>query len=99
MYPDRVDLGLGRAPGTDQLTAAAIRPDRNQKVHNFPKEVAALQTYLSAENRHAKVRAIPGEGTDIPIWIPGSSTDSASLAASRGLPYAFPSHLDRKSVV
>src|SRR5690625_1594984 len=92
LCPARVDLGLGRAPGPDQFAAAAIRPDRIQKVHNFPEEVAALQTYLSAENRHAKVRTIPGEGTDIPIWILGSSTDSAYLAASLGLPYAFASH-------
>lgn len=92
MYPGRIDLGLGRAPGTDQLTATAIRPDRIQKVHQFPEDVAALQTYFSAENKHAKVRAIPGEGTDVPLWILGSSTDSAYLAGKLGLPYAFASH-------
>lgn len=92
LYPGRIDLGLGRAPGTDQLTAMAIRGDRFAAVNNFPQEVVKLQTYFSAENSTAKVRAIPGEGLDVPIWILGSSTDSAHLAASMGLPYAFASH-------
>lgn len=92
LYPGRIDLGLGRAPGTDQLTAMAIRGDRFAAVNNFPQEVVKLQTYFSAENSNAKVRAIPGEGLDVPIWILGSSTDSAHLAASMGLPYAFASH-------
>lgn len=92
LYPGRIDLGLGRAPGTDQLTAMAIRGDRFAAVNNFPQEVKKLQTYFSAENRNAKVRAIPGEGLEIPIWILGSSTDSAHLAAAMGLPYAFASH-------
>jgi len=92
LYPGRIDLGLGRAPGTDQLTAMAIRGDRFAAVNNFPQEVRKLQTYFSEENRHAKVRAIPGEGLEIPIWILGSSTDSAHLAAAMGLPYAFASH-------
>jgi luciferase family oxidoreductase group 1 len=92
LYPGRIDLGLGRAPGTDQLTAIAIRGDRFAAVNNFPQDVVKLQTYFSAENSNAKVRAIPGEGLDVPIWILGSSTDSAHLAASMGLPYAFASH-------
>jgi luciferase family oxidoreductase group 1 len=92
MYPDRIDLGLGRAPGTDQTTAHAIRPNRMQEVYNFPDNVAQLQKYLSKENSDSKVRAFPGEGTEIPIWILGSSTDSAHLAAKLGLPYAFASH-------
>jgi luciferase family oxidoreductase group 1 len=92
MYPDRIDLGLGRAPGTDQLTAMAIRGERFNAAHDFPTDVRKLQTYLSADNQYAKVRAIPGEGTDVPIWILGSSTDSAHLAAAYGLPYAFASH-------
>lgn len=92
MYPGRIDLGLGRAPGTDQTTAHAIRPDRMREVYNFPKNVELLKKYLSGENSEAKVRAFPGEGTDIPIWILGSSTDSAHLAAKLGLPYAFASH-------
>ncbi|MCH2450958.1 MAG: LLM class flavin-dependent oxidoreductase [Gracilimonas sp.] len=91
MYPGRIDLGLGRAPGTDQVTAHAIRPNRMQEVYNFPDNVAQLQKYLSKENE-GKVRAFPGEGTEIPIWILGSSTDSAHLAAKLGLPYAFASH-------
>ena len=91
IYPNRIDLGLGRAPGSDQLTAMALR--RNQETaHNFPEDIRQLQTYFSDENRDAKVRAFPGEGLDIPIWILGSSTDSAYLAAEMGLPYAFASH-------
>ena len=92
IYPNRVDLGLGRAPGTDQLTANAIRPDRMHRVQEFPQLVQQLQKYLSKDNRDSKVRAFPGEGTEVPIWLLGSSTDSAFLAAEMGLPYAFASH-------
>jgi len=92
IYPNRVDLGLGRAPGTDQLTASAIRPDRMQQVQNFPQNVRELQKYLSSDNSESKVRAFPGEGTEVPIWLLGSSTDSAFLAAELGLPYAFATH-------
>lgn len=92
IYPNRVDLGLGRAPGTDQATAQAIRPDRMQQVHSFPDNVKQLQRYLSAENNTSSIRAIPGEGTEVPLWILGSSTDSAHLAAALGLPYVFASH-------
>lgn len=92
LFPGRIDLGLGRAPGTDQLTAMAIRGDRFNAANNFPQDVQKLQTYFSSDNQYAKVRAIPGEGLDVPIWILGSSTDSAHLAASMGLPYAFASH-------
>src|SRR5690625_1788390 len=92
LYPGRIDLGLGRAPGTDQVTAQAIRPDRMQQVRQFPANIKQLQQYFSAENKAANVRAIPGEGTDIPLWILGSSTDSAHLAAALGLPYVFASH-------
>jgi len=91
LFPNRIDLGLGRAPGTDQLTAMALRRDQRAAME-FPKNVRELQTYLSASNRNAHVRAFPGEGLDIPIWILGSSTDSAHLAAAYGLPYAFASH-------
>lgn len=91
IYPNRIDLGLGRAPGTDQLTARALNRDPRAPME-FPKNVQDLQTYLSAENSTAPVRAIPGEGLDIPLWILGSSTDSAYLAAALGLPYAFASH-------
>lgn len=93
IYPGRIDLGLGRAPGTDQITAMAIRGENMYAAaHSFPKDVQTLQTLFSASNSSAKVRAIPGEGLDIPIWILGSSTDSAYLAAAMGLPYAFASH-------
>ncbi len=90
LYPGRIDLGLGRAPGTDMGTAHALR--RNNNGANFEQEIAELRMYLSAENKTARVRAIPGEGTNIPIWILGSSTDSAVLAAELGLPYAFAAH-------
>ncbi|MBN2732331.1 MAG: LLM class flavin-dependent oxidoreductase [Balneolaceae bacterium] len=92
IYPNRIDLGLGRAPGTDQTTAQEIRADRMQQVHNFPQNVKKLQQFLSEQNSQNKVRAIPGEGTDVPLWILGSSTDSAHLAAALGLPYVFASH-------
>ncbi|WP_184547125.1 LLM class flavin-dependent oxidoreductase [Mucilaginibacter sp. FT3.2] len=92
LYPNRIDLGLGRAPGSDQVTAMAIRGDNMNAPFHFPRDVERLQQYFSTENETAKVRAIPGEGLDIPIWILGSSTDSARLAAAKGLPYAFASH-------
>lgn len=92
LFPGRIDLGLGRAPGTDQVTAMAIRGERFSGVNDFPKDILRLQRYFSAENSGSAVRAIPGEGLDIPIWILGSSTDSAHLAAAMGLPYAFASH-------
>lgn len=92
LYPGRIDLGLGRAPGTDQLTAMAIRGERFNAQNSFPQDVLKLQAYFSSENNQSSVRAIPGEGLDIPIWILGSSTDSARLAAALGLPYAFASH-------
>ncbi len=91
LYPNRIDLGLGRAPGTDQLTAKALNRDFRAAME-FPQNVQDLMMYLSAENQHGPVRAFPGEGLDIPIWILGSSTDSAYLAAALGLPYAFASH-------
>ncbi|WP_238395271.1 LLM class flavin-dependent oxidoreductase [Mucilaginibacter sp. 14171R-50] len=92
LYPGRIDLGLGRAPGTDQTTALAIRGENFNAAHNFPRDIVKLQTYFSADNVNSKVRAIPGEGLDIPIWVLGSSTDSARVAAAMGLPYAFASH-------
>jgi luciferase family oxidoreductase group 1 len=92
LYPNRIDLGLGRAPGTDQLTAAALRRNNMASQHDFPNDIKALQQFMSADNSDAKVRAFPGEGQHVPIWILGSSTDSAYLAAEMGLPYAFASH-------
>jgi luciferase family oxidoreductase group 1 len=92
LYPGRIDLGLGRAPGTDQLTAMAIRGQNFGAEHSFGADIRQLQQFFSASNSTSKIRAIPGEGLDIPIWILGSSTDSARLAAAMGLPYAFASH-------
>lgn len=92
LYPDRIDLGLGRAPGTDMQTVQAIRSDFMHAAHSFPNEVSKIQQYFSADNRSAAVRATVAEGVDVPIYILGSSTDSAHLAASKGLPYAFASH-------
>ena len=92
LYPGRIDLGLGRAPGTDQVTARALRRDNLGAGHDFPAQVQELQQYFSYDNHTGPVRAIPGEGLDIPLWILGSSTDSAYLAAAMGLPYAFASH-------
>lgn len=99
LYPNRIDLGLGRAPGTDGLTAQAIRKDFYEESQQFPKNVSALQSYLSQENSTSKVRAFPGEGLQIPIWILGSSMDSAALAAAYGLPYAFAGHFAPKVMV
>lgn len=92
LYPGRIDLGLGRAPGTDQVTAFAIRGQNMYAANNFPEDVQKLQTLFSAENSTAKVRAHPGEGRNVPLWILGSSTDSARVAADLGLPYAFATH-------
>lgn len=92
LFPNRMDLGLGRAPGTDQVTAHAIRSDRMQSVHNFPNEVDEIQGYFENTSSATKVRAAVAEGVDVPIYILGSSTDSAHLAAKKGLPYVFASH-------
>ncbi|MBU2929283.1 LLM class flavin-dependent oxidoreductase [Winogradskyella psychrotolerans] len=92
LYPNRIDLGLGRAPGTDKETAEAIRSDFMQAAHSFPAEVDKIQTFFDIENEDAKVRATVAEGVEVPIYILGSSTDSAHLAAKKGLPYAFASH-------
>lgn len=92
LYPNRIDLGLGRAPGTDRETANAIRSDFMQAAHSFPDELEKLEIYFSEENSVSKVRATVAEGVEVPIYILGSSTDSAHLAAIKGLPYAFASH-------
>src|SRR5690606_41197221 len=93
LYPNRIDLGLGRAPGTDPQTAQAIRSDFMQASQSFPREIEKIQQYFSLENKNSNVRATIAEGTDVPLYILGSSTDSAHLAAQKGLPYAFASHL------
>ncbi|WP_321997996.1 LLM class flavin-dependent oxidoreductase [Draconibacterium orientale] len=92
LYPNRIDLGLGRAPGTDPVTAAELRYDRMRAAQDFPNEVRKIQQYFSVENRTAEVRSVLSEGANVPITILGSSTDSAYLAAELGLPYAFASH-------
>lgn len=92
LYPGRIDLGLGRAPGTDQLTAMALRRNNMQSAYHFPAEIKELQGYFANKDPKTKVRAFPGEGAKIPLWILGSSTDSAHLAAQLGLPYAFATH-------
>ena len=92
IYPNRVELGLGRAPGTDMLTASALRRSQNDSVYTFPNDVKQLLSYFGPEELQTNVRAYPGVGTKVPIYILGSSTDSAYLAASLGLPYVFASH-------
>lgn len=91
LYPGRIDLGLGRAPGSGQLTARALRRNLASDADQFPQDVVELMDYFSAEQRHA-VRAVPGAGLKVPIWILGSSLFGAQLAAALGLPYAFASH-------
>lgn len=92
LYPGRIDLGLGRAPGTDQLTARALRGNNVGPSYDFGLHIRELQHYFENTNEHTPVRAFPGEGAEIPIWVLGSSTDSAYLAAEMGLPYAFAAH-------
>ncbi|MBI5791502.1 MAG: LLM class flavin-dependent oxidoreductase [Rhodocyclales bacterium] len=92
LHPGRIDLGLGRAPGTDRLTMRALRRDRVETEEDFPREVAELQRLLGDPQPNQQVIAMPGAGTRVPIWLLGSSLFSAQLAAERGLPYAFASH-------
>jgi len=92
LYPGRIDLGLGRAPGTDMLTARALRRNLEGGVDNFPQDVIDLANYFLPAEPDQRVRAVPGEGRAVPIWILGSSTYGAQLAAMLGLPYAFASH-------
>ncbi|MGB1949282.1 MAG: LLM class flavin-dependent oxidoreductase [Marinobacter sp.] len=91
LYPGRIDLGLGRAPGTDPITSRALRRD-GLGAEQFPDDVARLQTLLGPLQPGQPVKAIPGAGTQVPIWLLGSSLYSAQLAAMRGLPYAFAGH-------
>jgi luciferase family oxidoreductase group 1 len=92
LYPGRIDLGLGRAPGTDKMTAMALRRNLNDSEENFPNSVVELQNYFAAPKPGILVRATPGEGLKIPIWLLSSSIFSAHLAAILGLPFAFASH-------
>ncbi len=91
LHPDRIDLGLGRAPGTDQRTLYALRRDPSA-ADTFPQDVLELQGYLTGQTRVPGVRAMPGDGTNLPLYILGSSMFGAQLAAALGLPYAFASH-------
>lgn len=91
LFPGRIDLGLGRAPGTDQLTWRALRRSYEQ-AENFPNDVLELQALLAPPQEGQRIRAVPGAGTEVPLWILGSSLFGADLAAQLGLPYAFASH-------
>lgn len=92
IYPGRIDLGIGRAPGTDPVTSYALRRNLRNDVDEFPNDVTELINYLQPKDETARVRAIPGEGTQVPVWLLGSSTYSAQLAAMLGLPFGFASH-------
>ena len=92
LYPDRVDLGLGRAPGTDMTTARALRRDIHAAAEHFPQDVQELQAYFEDAAQGQAVRAVPGAGLRVPLWLLGSSLYSAQLAAHLGLPFAFASH-------
>jgi luciferase family oxidoreductase group 1 len=92
LHPGRIDLGLGRAPGTDALTAYALRRDLAVAEENFPRDVMELQSYFAPVQPGQAVRAVPGAGLRVPIWLLGSSLFSAQLAADLGLPFAFASH-------
>jgi luciferase family oxidoreductase group 1 len=92
LYPGRIDLGLGRAPGADQHTARALRRDLEAGVEQFPQDVLALQAYLAPAEEGQRIKAVPGVGLEVPLWLLGSSLYSAQLAALLGLPFAFASH-------
>ena len=98
LYPDRIDLGLGRAPGSDQTTARAMRRDARAS-DQFPQDVMELQAYLRGESIVPDVQAVPGAGTNVPLYILGSSLFGAQLAAALGLPYAFASHFAPDSLM
>jgi luciferase family oxidoreductase group 1 len=92
LYPDRIDLGVGRAPGTDPHTMRALRRNQLETEQDFPRDVAELQNLLADPRPGQQLVANPGAGTHVPVWLLGSSLFSARLAAERGLPYAFASH-------
>ena len=92
LFPGRIDLGLGRAPGSDQATARALRRDLNANPDEFPQDVVELMHYFQPVQEGQRVRAVPGAGLQIPVWILGSSLFGAQLAAQLGLPFAFASH-------
>ncbi|WP_434625189.1 LLM class flavin-dependent oxidoreductase [Azospirillum sp. B2RO_4] len=92
LYPGRIDLGLGRAPGTDMMTARALRRDMTDSGDRFPQDVVELQMYFEEPEPNQRIRAVPGAGLKVPLWLLGSSLFSAQLAAMLGLPFAFASH-------
>lgn len=92
LYPGRIDLGLGRAPGTDPHTMRALRRHNAESADDFPRDVAELMSYLAPPQEGQRITAHPGAGTQVPVWLLGSSLFSAQLAAQMGLPYAFASH-------
>ena len=92
LHPGRIDLGLGRAPGTDLLTARALRRTMEDSAEQFPQDVQELQNYFAAAQPGQHIRVVPGAGQEVPIWLLGSSLFSAQLAAMLGLPFAFASH-------
>jgi luciferase family oxidoreductase group 1 len=92
LYPDRIDLGLGRAPGTDMATARALRREMGLTADSFPADVVELRSYFEEAKPGQRIRAIPGTGLNVPMWLLGSSTFSAQLAAQLGLPFAFAAH-------
>jgi luciferase family oxidoreductase group 1 len=92
LFPGRIDLGLGRAPGTDPITARALRRNLEGSADDFPQDVVELMAYLGPAERGQTVQAVPGAGSNVPVWILGSSLFGAQLAATLGLPYAFASH-------
>ena len=98
LYPGRIDLGVGRAPGSDQGTARALRRSQDRE-EDFPDQVRELLGYLGPEQLGQKVRAVPGQGTNVPVWLLGSSTYSAQLAAAMGLPFAFAAHFAPQDMV
>ena len=92
LHPGRIDLGIGRAPGTDMLTARALRRNLEASVDNFPQDVVELMGYFEPATSDQRLRAVPGEGEQVEVWVLGSSLYGAQLAAMLGLPYAFASH-------
>lgn len=92
LYPNRIELGLGRAPGTDQVTMRALRRGRQETEDQFPHDVQEILSYFDDAQPHQRITATPGQGTHVPVWLLGSSLFSAQLAAKLGLPYSFASH-------
>lgn len=99
LFPGRIDLGLGRAPGTDMRTAQALRRNLEAGANNFPNDIVELQAFLAPASDTQVIMAVPGAGSNIPIWLLGSSLYSAHLAAALGLPYAFASHFAPDSLL